>query len=83
MDTSELTVVWVDSDGDGINVIDDNCPAVANPLQTDTDRDGEGDACDADDDNDGVSDGDERAIGRNPLVNEGAVGVIINSMLRD
>ena len=82
-DTLELTKVSIDSDGDGINVIDDNCPAVANPLQTDTDRDGEGDACDADDDNDGVSDDQELSTGRNPLVNEGAVSVIINSILLD
>ena len=35
----------------------DNCPAVSNADQLDTDGDGEGDACDADDDNDGVLDG--------------------------
>ncbi len=67
----------------GIHVTDDNCPAVANSLQTDTDRDGEGDACDSDDDNDGVSDPDELATGRNPLVDEGAVGAIINFIVSD
>ena len=36
---------------------DDNCPFVANPNQTDTDRDGAGNSCDADDDADGVDDG--------------------------
>ncbi len=82
-DTLELIAVSIDSDGDGINVTDDNCPAVANPLQTKTDRDGEGNACDADDDNDGISDDDELVTGRNPLVNEGAVGTIINSILLD
>ena len=82
-DTAELTKVSIDSDGDGINVTDDNCPAVANPLQTDTDRDGEGNACDADDDNDGVSDDDELATGRNPLVNENVISAIINSILSD
>ena len=43
-----------DSDGDGFGdpgfagntCLLDNCPAVANPGQTDTDRDGAGDACD-------------------------------------
>lgn len=46
-----------DSDGDGIDDTTDNCPAVANPDQTDTDDDGMGDACDTDDDNDGELDG--------------------------
>jgi putative metal-binding protein/thrombospondin type 3 repeat protein len=55
-----------DSDGDGLNDIDDDCPLVANPAQTDTDRDGAGDACDncptvvnpdqADANNDGMGD---------------------------
>ncbi len=34
----------------------DNCPAVANADQTNTDDDGLGNACDADDDNDGTAD---------------------------
>ena len=37
-----------DSDRDGVNDTDDNCPAVANPDQADADGDGEGDACDSD-----------------------------------
>ena len=49
--------VELDSDGDGVNDADDNCPDVANPEQTDTDLDGAGDACDDDDDGDGVLDG--------------------------
>ena len=35
-----------DADGDGISDRDDNCPAVANPMQSDADGDGVGDACD-------------------------------------
>ena len=37
----------IDSDGDGISDMSDNCPHVANPSQSDCDGDGSGDACDA------------------------------------
>jgi YVTN family beta-propeller protein len=53
-----------DADGDGVPNGSDNCPAVANPDQTDTDGDGQGDACDPDDDNDGVADASDNC----PLV---------------
>lgn len=36
----------LDTDGDGVPDEMDNCPAQANPLQTDADRDELGDACD-------------------------------------
>ena len=52
-------VVGVDSDGDQIEDPMDNCPAIANTSQTDTDNDGQGDACDNDDDNDGILDIDD------------------------
>jgi len=49
----------VDTDGDGILDVADNCPNTPNPNQEDTDGDGIGDACDVfplDFDNDGVDD---------------------------
>jgi hypothetical protein len=45
-----------DGDGDGVADSADNCPAVANFDQTDTDNDGLGNACDDDDDGDGYDD---------------------------
>lgn len=45
-----------DRDGDGLVDGCDNCPAVDNPEQVDTDGDGDGDACDTDDDNDSILD---------------------------
>ena len=37
---------WPDGDGDGVRDSRDNCPAVGNPDQRDSDGDGAGDACD-------------------------------------
>jgi len=59
----------IDSDGDGVPDDQDNCPAISNPGQTNTDGDGMGDACDPDDDNDSQSDADEIACGSDPLDN--------------
>lgn len=36
-----------DTDGDGVNNAEDNCPTTSNPDQADFDLDGVGDACDA------------------------------------
>lgn len=44
----------LDTDGDGIEDVADNCPGIANPEQVDSDHDRIGDACDADLDGDGV-----------------------------
>ena len=67
-----MAVTGVDSDGDGIEDTEDNCPAVTNADQTNTDTDGQGDACDTDDDNDGMSDTYEIANGLLPLVDDAA-----------
>jgi len=41
-----FTTTFTDTDGDGPADLGDNCPAVANPSQVDTDNDLIGDACD-------------------------------------
>lgn len=55
----EPAEVIPDTDGDGFNDEDDNCPVVSNENQQNNDRDDFGNACDADDDNDGVDDQDD------------------------
>lgn len=61
-------VLEPDPDGDGFgDESQDNCPAIPNAPQTDTDADAHGDACDPDDDNDGLSDDAESQKGSNPL----------------
>jgi clumping factor A len=52
----------LDTDGDGIVDPMDNCPAVANADQLDTDGDTLGDACDDDGDNDGIPTATEIAL---------------------
>ena len=63
LDNADLS----DSDGDGTRDVEDNCPSIANPAQTDTDADRQGDRCDPDDDNDGMPDSFETDYGFNPL----------------
>ncbi|MCF2857254.1 thrombospondin type 3 repeat-containing protein [Pseudoalteromonas sp. SMS1] len=47
---------YSDADNDGVADRVDNCPALANPDQRNSDDDALGDACDDDDDNDGIKD---------------------------
>jgi hypothetical protein len=58
-------IMWflspIDSDGDGLTQLFDNCPLVGNAGQQDTDLDRIGDACDGDYDGDGQSDPDDCA----------------------
>jgi len=54
--TIVASVLGADSDGDGVEDGDDNCPSNYNPGQQDTDDDGDGDVCDSDDDGDGKND---------------------------
>ncbi|MGH2898448.1 MAG: hypothetical protein ACRDMZ_07225, partial [Solirubrobacteraceae bacterium] len=50
------TEILPDADSDGVPDASDNCVAIANPSQIDTDHDLQGDACDADDDGDDLLD---------------------------
>ncbi len=59
---------WADTDTDTVGDNADNCPAIANLDQLDTDADAEGNTCDLDDDSDGVADVDEVVLGTDPLL---------------
>jgi hypothetical protein len=51
---TQIFVLPIDTDGDGIYDGKDNCPFAYNPSQNDLDGDGVGDVCDPDIDGDGV-----------------------------
>lgn len=52
-----LQLQLTDDDADGVAMLSDNCPALANPDQADLDHDKIGDACDPDRDGDGIANG--------------------------
>lgn len=55
-----------DNDGDGVDDVSDNCPAVANAGQEDLDNDGVGDVCDLDKDGDTHDNDLEVSCGSDP-----------------
>ena len=57
-------IVIIDTDSDGVEDTQDNCPLNSNPDQADDDNDGIGNSCDNDGDNDGVADDNDNC----PLV---------------
>ncbi len=67
-----------DGDGDGVPTTVDNCVAVPNRDQANTDRDQEGDACDLDDDNDGIPD-DQDAF---PLERDGLLTGLLSRLIK-
>ncbi|MEZ5565189.1 MAG: thrombospondin type 3 repeat-containing protein [Gammaproteobacteria bacterium] len=65
LSTMERTVLlnpFVDTDGDGVAQIYDNCQGVANPTQLDTNGDGYGNRCDPDFNNNGIVDSQDGAL---------------------
>ena len=61
-DAFEFTHTLNDSDNDGVIDDLDNCAALSNTTQTDTDLDGVGDDCDDDDDGDGIADDSDNCV---------------------
>ncbi len=59
--------IELDSDSDGIPDVDDNCPTVFNPDQTDVNADGFGDACVSPD----VNIPGDASFGSNPVIGSG------------
>ena len=65
----------LDSDGDNICDLVDNCVNIANPLQADCDADGIGDLCEPDTDGDGVPDDCDLCIGNDATGDSDGDGV--------
>jgi hypothetical protein len=82
---SELVVIsHLDSDGDGVLQLADNCPLVANPSQQDFDLDRVGDACDGDYDADGLPDATDCRMNRASAGQPAEVqGVVVGASIKD
>lgn len=74
--TTQAAVKETDSDGDGVPDSRDNCVAVSNKDQLDTDGDGYGNACDADLNNDGFVNALDLAAIRSQFGKRGVAGDI-------
>ncbi|MGH6645447.1 C25 family cysteine peptidase [Aquabacterium sp.] len=74
--TTQAAVKETDSDGDGVPDSRDNCVAVSNKEQLDSDGDGYGNACDADLNNDGFVNALDLSIVRGQFGKRGVAGDI-------
>jgi thermitase len=77
-----------DGDKDGVPDVADNCPSLANPVQSDADADGDGDACDTtprgpDADGDGLPAIDDRCPGVAGPAGNGGCPVAVADRDRD
>lgn len=62
MERTVLLAPFIDTDGDGVAQVYDNCLAIANPTQLDTNGDGFGNRCDPDFNNNGIVDSQDGAL---------------------
>ena len=76
--SQQAALTEVDTDGDGIPDSRDNCVAVKNADQRDSDGDGYGDACDADANNDGIVNSLDLALVRSSFGFRGASRADLN-----
>ena len=72
--------VFIDSDSDGIEDGQDNCPDIANASQENFDQDALGDACDPDDDNDTIPDEQDAQPFQANYCGDGVVDEILNEV---
>jgi hypothetical protein len=72
-----------DTDLDGVPDADDNCPAVPNVTQVNSDGDAEGDACDSDDDNDGRPDSSDNCPTQFATTADGCPPLVLTKITPD